>query len=288
MVAADFFRFVPHPEVWLLVVGLVVLYSYAARVIGPKVVPAGEPPVTRAQWRWFTLGIVLLWVAADWPVHDIGEQYLYFVHMVQHTLLTLVVPPVMLLATPEWLARLVVGQGRVEAFVRRFARPIPAGIAFNALALLSHWQVIVNNASSNGLFHYAMHTALVVTAVLFWIPVCGPFRELRISQPAQMVYLFIASIVPTVPGAWLTFAEGAVYSVYDIPDRLWGIPVTSDQQIAGLIMKLGAGSYLWLLITIIFFQWASGHDTRRQADATLTYDQVQREFEATAPPRTEV
>jgi putative membrane protein len=103
-----------------------------------------------------------------------------------------------------------------------------------------------------------------------------------------MVYLFIASIVPTVPGAWLTFAEGAVYSVYDIPDRLWGIPVTSDQQIAGLIMKLGAGSYLWLLITIIFFQWASGHDARRQADTTLTYDQVQREFEATAPPRTEV
>ena len=50
---------------------------------------------------------MLLWVAADWPVHDIGEQYLYLVHMSQHLVLTLVVPPVMLLATPEWLARLV-------------------------------------------------------------------------------------------------------------------------------------------------------------------------------------
>ena len=99
----------------MLIGGLVALYVYAARVIGPKVVAPGQPAVTAAQWRWFALGIVLLWVAADWPVHDIGEQYLYFVHMAQHIVLTLVVPPVMLLATPEWLARLVVGQGRVDA-----------------------------------------------------------------------------------------------------------------------------------------------------------------------------
>ena len=283
--AIDVWRWVPHPEVWVLVGGLALLYAYAGRVIGPKAVPAGRPPVTAVQRRWFALGIVLLWLAADWPVHDIGEEHLYSVHMVQHTLLTLVVPPVMLLATPEWLARLVVGRGRVEAVVRRFARPVPAGLAFNGLALLSHWQVVVNGASSNGLFHYGMHSALVITALLFWIPVCGPFPELRISAPSQMVYLFVASIVPTVPGAWLTFAEGAVYSVYDIPDRLWGISVTSDQQIAGLFMKLGAGSYLWLLITVIFFRWASQHDARPDPQAPLTFDEVQREFEEHPPPR---
>jgi putative membrane protein len=283
--AADLGRWVPHPEVWVLVAGLAVLYAYAGRTIGPKVVPAGTPAITPVQRRWFALGLVLLWVAADWPVHDIGEERLYFVHMVQHTILTLVVPPVMLLATPEWLARLVVGRGRVEAVVRWFARPVPAGIAFNALALLSHWQVIVNGASSNGLFHYGMHTALVTTAVLFWIPVCGPFPELRISQPGQMIYLFVASIVPTVPGAWLTFAEGAVYSVYDVPDRLWGIDVTSDQQMAGLIMKLGAGTYLWLLITLIFFHWASRQTAVRDPQAPLTYDQVQQEFHDHPAPR---
>jgi putative membrane protein len=173
------------------------------------------------------------------------------------------------------------------------ARPIPAALAFNGLALLSHWQVIVNGASSNGLFHYGMHTALVTTAVLFWIPVCGPFPELRISPPAQMVYLFVASIVPTVPGAWLTFANGAVYSVYDIPDRLWGLTVTSDQQIAGLLMKLGAGSYLWVIITVIFFRWAGTLMSARDrsvdpAPTTLTYEQVEREFESHPPPRAEV
>ena len=175
------------------------------RVRGPRHRPEGgapgQPAVTAAQKRWFAFGIILLWVAADWPVHDIGEQYLYFVHMSQHLVLTLVVPPVMLLATPEWLARLVVGQGRVERFVHRMARPVPAALAFNALALLSHWQVVVNGAvAERPLPLRGAHRSWSRRAVLFWIPVCGPFPELRISPPAQMIYLFVTSIVPTVPG----------------------------------------------------------------------------------------
>jgi putative membrane protein len=286
----DFWRWVPHPEVWLLVGGLTALYLYAARVIGPKAVPAGEAPVSGAQWRWFGLGMVLLWVASDWPLHDIAERYLYSMHMVQHMLITFVVPPILLLATPQWLARLVVGGGGVDRWLHRLARPIPASVIFNGLALLVHWQVVVNTSSTNGLFHYGVHTALVVAAVLFWIPVCGPFPELRIAIPAQMLHLFVASIVPTVPGAWLTFAEGAVYSAYDIPQRMFDITVTSDQQAAGLIMKLAAGTYLWVIIAGLFFTWASRHhDADRRGVVpsereVLTWDQVRAEFDRHPAP----
>ena len=96
--SVDFFRWVPHPEVWLLVGSVVGLYAYAGKVIGPKAVPAGTPPITRSQKRWFAAGILLLWAASDWPVHDISEEYLYLVHMVQHLTLTLLVPAMMLLA----------------------------------------------------------------------------------------------------------------------------------------------------------------------------------------------
>jgi putative membrane protein len=286
---ADFWRWVPHPEVWVLVGGLVALYVYAARVIGPKAVPAGQPVLTRRQIGFFIAGMTLLWIATDWPVHDIGERYLYLIHMSQHLALTLVIPPLLLLATPEWLARLVF-RGRADRWIHRFARAIPAMILFNALALLTHAQAVVNLSSENGLFHYGMHTAIVTSAFLFWIPVCGPFPELRVSMPTQMIYLFGTSIIPTVPGAWLTFAEGAVYRVYDIPDRLWGISVTSDQQVAGLIMKLLAGFYLWGLIAVIFFTWASRHEQANAVGASpserdvLTWDDVQRELEATPAP----
>jgi putative membrane protein len=294
---ADFWRWVPHPEVWLLVGGIIGLYVWSARVIGPKVVPAGSPAVTRSQKRWFAFGIVLLWAAADWPVHDIGEEYLYFVHMIQHTVLTLVMPPVLLMATPEWLARLVLGKGRVDHWVHRLARPVPAALIFNALALLLHWQTVVNTASANGLFHYGVHTAIVLSAFLLWLPICGPLPELRITVPAQMLYLFITSIVPTVPGAWLIFAEGAVYSAYDIPQRMFDISVTTDQQVAGAIMKLGAGTYLWVVITVLFFKWSAAQQAadradleaaaakRRAAADVLTWDEVQQAFdEHPAPP----
>jgi putative membrane protein len=285
----DFWRWQPHPEVWLLVGGVILLAIYALRVVGPKVVPAGTPVISRSQLAWLVLGVVLLWFASDWPMHDIAEEYLFSVHMTQHMLLTFAVPPVFLLATPEWLARLVLGHGRVKRAFYKIARPVPAAVAFNALQLLTHWPGVVNTSVENALVHYVVHAALVSTAFLLWIPVCGPLPELRISYPAQMLYLFVTSIVPTVPAAWLTFAEGSVYSAYDIPQRLGDISVTTDQQAAGLMMKLVGGGFLWLIITIRFFQWASKFsDTDKAVDQAgpvhdLTWADVEREFEEHPP-----
>jgi putative membrane protein len=275
-----------------LVGGVILLAIYALRVVGRKVVPAGTPVISRSQLAWLALGVVLLWFASDWPVHDVAEEYLFSVHMTQHLLLTFAVPPAFLLATPEWLARLVLGHGRIKRAFYKIARPVPAAIAFSALQLLTHWPGVVNTSVENALVHYVVHAALVSTAFVLWIPVCGPLPELRISYPAQMLYLFVISIVPTVPAAWLTFAEGSVYSVYDIPQRLGGISVASDQQAAGLLMKLVGGGFLWLIITIRFFQWASKFsDTDKAVDQAgpvhdLTWADVEREFE-THPPRPE-
>jgi putative membrane protein len=294
MVAADtqvdYFRWVPHPEVWLLVVSLVGLYAYAARVIGPKVVPAGTPAVTRSQRRWFAAGILVLWLASDWPVHDIGEDYLFLVHMVQHLLLTMVMPPMMLLATPEWLARLVLGDGLVNRAVHRLARPVPAGALMGIVTLMTHAPFLVNSATEHAGLHYSLHAVLVTVALLFWIPVAGPFPELRISLPGQMIYLFVQSLVPTVPGGWMVFADRAIYSHYDIPQRLWGISVVSDQQAAGAIMKLVGGTYLWVIITMLFFRWAQRHEQAHQRGyvpterEVLTWDQVERAFSLTDAP----
>jgi putative membrane protein len=261
LAAVDPWRWQPHPEVWLLVLGILGLGLYATRVIGPKVVPAGAPIVTTRQKSWFVLALVLLWIAADWPMHDIGEQYLYSVHMVQHLLISFVIAPLFLLATPEWLARLVLlDDGPVSRWIRRLARPVPAAVAFNAVTIFLHWQGAVTRSVESAPFHYSMHVLLFATALLMWVPVVGPLPELRLSLPAQMIYLFLQSVIPTIPGGWLTFAENPVYKIYDRPDRLWGISVISDQQAAGAIMKILGGFYLWVLITIIFFKWASRHE----------------------------
>ncbi len=296
--ATDVWRFQPHPEVWLLIGGVVGFGWYAAHVIGPTVVPDGQPVVTRAQTGYFAAAVTLLWVASDWPMHDVSEEYLYSVHMIQHLLITFVVPPLFLLATPQWLARLIVSRdGSVGVWVRRLARPVVAGVVFNALVALSHAPSVVNASVDNGPLHYGVHVALFVAALAMWMPVCGPLPELRISLPGQMLYLFLMSIIPTIPAAWLTFAEGAVYEAYDHQVRLWGIGVASDQQAAGLIMKIVGGMYLWAIIGLLFYRWASEHSgdnvnlrtvpsSPSRRDGDLTYDAVVDEFDRLGdPPR---
>jgi len=275
--AADAWRWQPHPEVWFLVLGVVGLSLYVTRVIGPKVVPEGQPVLTRFQRVNLVLGVLTLWVASDWPLHDLGEEYLFSLHMTQHLLLSYVMPVFFLLATPPWLARLVVPDGSAAyRWLRRFSRPLVAGLVFNAVVVFTHWPTLVNTAVQNGPLHYAVHILVVTTAVLMWMPVLGPFSEWRMQSPTAVGYLFAMSLLPTVPASWLIFAEGSVYDVYDTAFRLWGVSVTSDQQAAGLIMKLVGGFYLWGVMAVIFFRWAygqqSGDPVRMERTRTARYD----------------
>ena len=109
----------------------------------------------------------------------------------------------------------------------------------------------------SGIFHYFVHLALFISGLLMWMPVVSPLKELRISPPAQMLYLFLISVIPTIPSAWLTFAEGTVYKHYDDGFEMWGISVVTDQQAAGAIMKIIGGFYLWGIILVKFFRYTS-------------------------------
>jgi len=179
---------------------------------------------------------------------------------------------------------------------------VAAGALFNFVIAVSHITVVVNNSVESGLFHYLIHLVVFTSAMLMWIPVISPLPELRSTPPGQMIYLFMMSIIPTIPAAFLTFARNPIYEAYDHPVRLWGIGVVQDQQAAGVIMKLVGGIYLWVVIAIIFFTWSSSQEKsvrnmrRVGADGTitssldvsedgevLTYEDVQEVFE-TVPP----
>ena len=255
---ADIWRYQSHPEVWLIIATIVAFGYWTIRVLGPKAVPEGETIVTRRQKITFVAAVLLLWAASDWPMHDISEEYLYGAHMIQHLLITLVVPPLFLLSVPEWLARLIVSpDGTTGVWVRRLTRPVAAAVLFNLLVALTHFTAVVNFSVENGVFHYFVHLIIFSAALLMWMPVASPLPELRISHPGQMMFLFLNSVLPTVPGGFLTVAQEPLYRVYDHPIRLWGISVVDDQQAAGLIMKLGGGFFIWSVIGFLFFRWVS-------------------------------
>ena len=298
---ADPWAFNAHPEVWALVVFFVGAYVYMARVIGPRAVPAGQPPVSRRQVASFTGAVALFWFAADWPVHDIGENFLYSVHMFQHLVFSYLVPPLALMSIPTWIARSIIGEGRAYRVFRYFTTPVIAGVIFNVVVMILHIPVLVNASTENGPLHYSLHLLVVTTAMLMWCPIVGPLDELRLGHLGKCIYLFLMSVVPTVPAGWLTFAEGTVYKHYNTPVRVWGLNPTDDQQIAGALMKIGGGMFLWSIVVFLFFKRFAGDFERENTyvrseripaaeivgndETTLTYDEVTAAFDRSDPPQ---
>lgn len=280
-----------------MVLGALALAWYAVKVVAPLATRPGEPAYTRRNAVAFVAGIALLWLASDWPLHDISEEYLYSAHMVQHMVFSMFVPPLLLTAIPAWMARLIMTpDGHAGIWVKRLTHPVVAGVAFNFVQIVTHLPAVVNTSVENGFAHYGVHFVVFTTALWMWAPVMGPIEEVRASPPGQMVYLFLMSIVPVVPAGFLTFAGGALYEVYDHPVRLWGISVTADQQTAGLIMKIVGTFYIWTWILVRFVSWWADEDTTELALVTkspgepggaLTFDDVQAEFDRAGAAPTE-
>jgi putative membrane protein len=267
----------PHFEVWVLVAALACGYYWALRRVGPGLVHPIERVATRTQILCFAAGLSSIWAAAAWPVHDLAEGYLFSVHMVQHLLISLVAAPLLMVGTPAWLWRWLLQPRAVTAAARFFGRPIIGLVFFNGVIAFTHAPVVVNTAVGNEGLHFLLHLLLFTSAICMWIPVLNPLIELpRLSYPGRMLYLFLMSLVPTVPASFLTFGHTVLYRHYATVPRLWGISALNDQLFAGLLMKLGGGAILWTLIGWYFFKWATAE--QREGVDVIELGRLEREL----------
>jgi putative membrane protein len=268
----------PHPDVWLLLGIPLVAYFQALRRLGPRVTGPGVPAATRGQKTAFVLGMATLWVASDWPIHELAEHSMYWVHMVQHLLQALVAPPLLLVGIPAWMARAILKPRMVLLLARTVSRPIPALLLFNAVIALIHWPEVVNLMVRSELAHLGFHTLIVGSALLMWMPVFSPLLEIpRLPYPLQMLYLFLQSLLPTVPASFMTFADTPLFDAYVNLPRPWGMSAVTDQMIAGLTMKIVGGLILWTVIAYLFFTWYRQEEA--EGSDALEWRGMERELE---------
>jgi putative membrane protein len=241
-----------HPDVWLLFGSIVAAYLIAAR----RHLEATGEATSRRSKALFLSGMGVLWLGADWPVHDLAEGYLYLMHMTQHLLFTLVAAPLLIAGMPAWMLRVLLAPAPVRRVVRFVTRPLVALVVFNGVLLFTHWPAIVEASVGSEPIHLSLHVLIVASALVMWWPVMSPLPEMpSLSAPGQMIYLFLQSLVPTIPASFLTFGHTPLYPVYATFPRIWGMSALTDQLIAGLIMKLVGGLLLWTVIAVIFFRW---------------------------------
>jgi len=263
-----------HPDVVLLCVFVEAAYLYAVTQLRDVISDAGR--VRRSQVLMFSAGVLAIYLVAGTPVHDVSEQYLLSMHMVQHTVFTVVAAPLLLAGVPVWLWQALLRQRGVMPVARKLVHPVVAFSLFNAVMVLTHLPVAVNYSLNHHWFHFAVHATLVGTAMVMWWPILSEVPELpHVSAPLQMAYLFLQSIVPTVIAAFVSFADTAVYSFYEQAPRMWGLSPVEDQQLGGGLMKLIGSLIYWGLIAYVFFQW---YNREQAADREPHWDEVAEEL----------
>ena len=252
----------------VLLFALLVLGMYAYGLLRLRPAPQWLYPVEKKQVVFFSLGILGFTAIQATPFHDLSEHS-FSVHMAQHMVLTLAVPPLILLGIPAWFIRPFIKHRFAFAIAKVLTHPVFAMGSFNATLAIWHVPLLYDVAVWDYNIHILNHWMYLSTAILLWWPIYSPLPELpRLNYPLQMLYLFIQSLVPAVLASIITFAEESVYIAYRQAAPMWSWSIVEDQQIGGLIMKVGGGAFLWTLAIIIFFNWF----TQEEAEVEKSWD----------------
>ncbi len=211
---------------------------------------------------YFGGGLLVLLVALLSPLHTLGEAYLFSAHMLQHLLLLLVVPPLLLGGlTPELLQR-VLRRPLVRLVERELRRPVVAWLLGIGTMWLWHLPALYNASLEYEWVHIVEHLAFILTSVIFWWPVMAPSDEGQMSPLIVVIYLFTAMLASSLLGIILTFAAPGLYPAYLDPEdrhgilallrKGWGMTPELDQQVGGLLMWVpGSLAYLVAIMALL-------------------------------------
>jgi putative copper resistance protein D len=213
----------------------------------------------RRRTASFLAGLACLLVALQSGI-DAYDDRLLSVHMVQHMLILLLVPLLLLGGRPVVLALAALQPGRRSGPARALARtrglvsPAPALTVFAGVVVLTHLPAFYDAAVRHAGIHYAEHGLYVLAGLLMWSPLVDgdPAPRHRLSGLGRLVYLIVAMLPMALVGAYLNRHASLVYPTYGPPARALGISAVDDQAQAGAIMWV-VGDVIMVAIGL----WAS-------------------------------
>lgn len=251
-----------HPEVAAFLLLVFGLYLYA---VGPLARRRGWTGRTeRRHIVCFGLAMATVYLAEGTPLHALSEQYLFSAHMLQHVLLTFLMPPLLLVGIPAWTLQPLLSRPLVRRLARFFTLPLIALISFNLVNALWHLPELYQAALYHHNVHYWEHVSMVGTALLMWWPVLSPLPELpRLTTAGQLFYLFLMLVAQLPVFGYVAFSHEVIYPFYAEAPRLLSLSPHEDQQLSGIVMKLFTMAVALVVMGMAFFRWAAQED--RQA-----------------------
>jgi putative membrane protein len=256
-------EFTVHWSTVLGLAGLGALYEWRARHAPAG---AGRTPTT-GQRASFLSALVLIFLSLNGWLHDLSDYYLFSAHMVQHLVLTLIAPPLLIMGTPGWMLRPALAWRGVGPVARAVTSAPRAFLIFNVVLTAWHLPPMYALAMAHHPVHIVQHLCFMVAATLMWWPILSPLPELpRLAYPAQMLYLFLLTIPMSLVAVCIAYSGRVLYPAYAAAPRLWGITPLQDQMIGALIMWIPGGLFFFVVISVVFFRWQKeGEDSAAAA-----------------------
>jgi len=224
---------------------------------------AGVPFVLLWRAVSFLLGLLSLWIALASPL-DTFSGFVLTAHMLQHMMLMMLAPPLILLGAP--VVPLVRGLPVFAA--REFAgpflnwrvanrvgdaltHPIVALLLMGTAMFAWHTPRFYELALASSSWHEVEHACFFLASLVFWWPVIQPWpSRTRWPRWAVVPYLLVADLENTALSAILVFSDRLLYPSYDAVPRLFGFSALHDQAAAGAIMWV-MGSLAFVVPAIV-------------------------------------
>lgn len=214
----------------------------------------------------FVAGILALFAALISPFDALDDQLLS-AHMVQHLVLLMIAPPLLVSGRPTvaWLwafplpARRGIGRLWIKSGLHRITSALMSPLVVWILCSFALWFWHLPGpygwALESERVHALEHICFFVTALMFWTLVLEPFGRRRLSYGGALLFVATLGLQNGLLGALLTFATRPLYSGYLHTTVAWGLTPLEDQQLSGLIMWIPASFIYLATLAVLFVAW---------------------------------
>jgi putative copper resistance protein D len=240
-------------------------------------------------WRTllFAAGVVVIVVATQSGIGTY-DDLLFYDHMIQHLLLLMVAPPLLIAGQPLTLL-LHASRNPLHTQVKRVLRspvanfltwPVFGALAYALAVLAAHLSAIANSFEQNQTAHNAEHVLFVLIGYLFYLPIIGrePIRW-RLSYPIRFVILVLLMPVDTFTGLALGYGSASSPGVPAGPRPAWAPSPVSDLHLGGALMWIGGDGIMFGLMMLVFLMWS--RDDRASISGRSWFERARHENLAT-------
>ena len=212
--------------------------------------------------RNYLLGVLVIFLALVSPVDGLGDDYLFSAHMVQHMMLGMIAPVLLVAGIPESFVRAWLKYPLIARVEKILGYPPLTLIVANGTFWVWHLPSLYNLTLANETVHIFEHLLFMVTGCMLWWPVFKPIPEGRLAPLPAIVYMAIAAALSTILGILFTLSDTPYYAGYAHPDddlgalklirEDWGLDQIADQKLGGAIMWEPAGAiFLWAILKVL-------------------------------------